>query len=364
MSTRIFRSRFFFFWSVVLLCVSAIRVQAQQPVPDSGQHYWWKGGYPRRPKQNPEARVLPLIRVVGNKLVNALGDTILFRGVSIADPDKISAQGHWNRLLFEHVRKMGAMIVRIPVHPISWHERGADRYLPLLDSAVDWCTGLGMYVDIDWHSIGNLEMELFQAPMYNTTKRETYTFWRTMARHFRNNNTVAFFELFNEPTSYRGQLGTVSWTAWKTINENIIHLIRAFDTQTIPLVAGFDWAYDLTPLREAPINASGIAYVTHPYPNKRTPPWEPKWEEDFGFAASNYPVIATEIGFAARPGEPAGPDDYGDHIISYLESRGIGWIAWVYDPDWGPPLIKSWDSFALTGAGEFFKKAMQEKNRK
>ncbi len=35
----------------------------------------------------------------------------------------------------------------------------------------------------------------------------------------------------------------------------MIHLIRSFDTETIPLVAGFDWAYDLTPLREEPINA-------------------------------------------------------------------------------------------------------------
>jgi len=26
-----------------------------------------------------------------------------------------------------------------------------------------------------------------------------------------------------------------------------IETIRAFDTETIPLVAGFDWAYDLSP---------------------------------------------------------------------------------------------------------------------
>ena len=30
---------------------------------------------------------------------------------------------------------------------------------------------------------------------------------------------------------------------------HMIGLIRAYDTNTIPLVAGLDWAYDLTPLK-------------------------------------------------------------------------------------------------------------------
>lgn len=48
-------------------------------------------------------------------------------------------------------------------------------------------------------------------------------------------------------------------------------------------------------------------------------PWPPKWEEDFGFAAANYPIIATEIG------------------------------------------LKSWDGYELTEMGKYFKKAMSGK---
>ena len=44
----------------------------------------------------------------------------------------------------------------------------------------------------------------------------------------------------------------MTWDEWKKINEDIIKLIRAFDNETIPLVAGFDWAYDLTPLNYDP----------------------------------------------------------------------------------------------------------------
>jgi aryl-phospho-beta-D-glucosidase BglC (GH1 family) len=345
---------------LIILTISLQYAQSQSTV-ENNYHAWWNEGYPARPAKNSKAKLMPLIMVKGNKFLNAKGDTILFRGVSIADPDKIDHEGHWNKLLFEKVKEMGVMLVRIPVHPVAWRERTPVNYLSLLDSAVSWCTDLGVYVDIDWHSIGNLEMELFQDPMYNTTRKETYEFWQTISRHFAGNNTVAFYELFNEPTTYRGQLGNISWSEWKKINENIIQLIRTFDPETIPLVAGFDWAYDLTPLLEEPINAVGIGYVTHPYPNKRSQPWEPKWEENFGFAAQHYPLIATEIGFNVRKGDPEdGAENYGTRITKYLESNGISWLAWDFDPEWGPQLLSSWN-YELTASGKFFKKAMQKK---
>jgi hypothetical protein len=186
---------------------------------------------------------------------------------------------------------------------------------------------------IDWHSIGNLKMEIFQDPMYNTTKVETYEFWRTIARHFKGNNTAAFYEIFNEPTLYRGELGRMSWDEWKKINEDIISLIRAYDKERIPLIAGLDWAYDLTPLLINPIEDEGIGYVTHPYPSKRSKPYELKWEENFGFAANQYPLIETEIGFTQGKEGISDNSDYGSAIISYLERKGISWNAWVFDPD-------------------------------
>lgn len=348
---------------VVMMFVASClhpEVFAQQKATAKKYHEWWNDPYPRRP-ENPLAKKLPLIQVKGNVFVNSSGDTVLFRGLSISDPDKIENQGHWNKRHFEKVKEMGAMLVRIPVHPIAWRERTPEKYLALLDQAVDWCAELGMYVIIDWHSIGNLKMELFQHPMYNTTHHETYEFWRTIAQHFSGNNTVAFYEIFNEPTLYNGQLGSMTWSEWRKINEDIIHLIRYSDKETIPLVAAFDWAYDLNPLREEPVNAEGIAYVSHPYPFKRSQPWEPKWEENFGFAASRYPVVATEIGFGFNEEEGDGADHYGSRIVKYLEGRGISWVAWVFDPEWEPRMFKSWETYELTGCGAFFKQALHGK---
>jgi endoglucanase len=345
--------------AALLCCGGTATAQGTATKQEKKVHEWWNERFPGEPLSSPNGKKLPLISVRGNRFVDPAGNPVLFRGVSISDPDKIEAQGHWNRELFIKVRQMGARLVRIPVHPIAWRERTPQGYLALLDQAVEWCTEQGLYVDLDWHSIGNLKTGLFESPMYVTSLEETSQFWRIVAGHFAGNNTVAFLELYNEPSLGGGRFGRVSWDEWKKINEDLIALVRSYDPQAIPLVAGFDWAYDLSPLRINPIAAEGIGYVTHPYPTKRPRPWEPKWEVDFGFAAGRYPIIATEIGYFIRKGSPASDAEYGPAIVKYLEGRGISWLAWVYDTEWGPPLIKSWDTNEFTESGEFFSQAMQ-----
>ena len=361
MNSNLIPMRFLTKYTAIRISLGAalVATAAQaQTVPAARTHTWWHDtGAGVRP-YTANAKKLPLISVKGNKFVDPQGATVLFRGLSISDPDKLEMQGHWNREYFVKVAEMGTHVVRIPVHPIAWRERTPAEYLKLLDQAVEWSTDLGMYVDLDWHSIGNLTTGVFQDPMYDTSLQETYEFWRIMARHFAGHNTVAFFELFNEPTTFRNQLGPVSWDDWKKINENIIAIIRVNNAKAIPLVAGFDWAYDLTPLILSPIAAEGVGYVVHPYANKRQRPWEPKWEEDFGFAAATYPVVATEFGGFSEPAAGvAGQVPYGPSIIKYLESKGISWMVWCFDPEWGPTLISDWN-YTLNASGEFAKQAM------
>ncbi|HEU5078865.1 MAG TPA: cellulase family glycosylhydrolase [Opitutaceae bacterium] len=325
---------------------------------------WWDSPDPARAKENPEATKAARVRVEKNKFVNEAGETILFRGVSVADPDLLEYEGHWNKQLFQQVKNLGATIVRLPVHPAGWRARTPEKYIQLLDQAASWCTELGLYVIIDWHSIGNLRTGLYQNPMYDTDRRETFAFWRAIARHFGQHHTVAFYELFNEPTSFNGTLGRANWSDWRETNEELIALVRANGGAGIPLVAGFDWAYDLTPIIEDPVRAPGIAYVAHPYSNKRSQPWEPKWEEDFAFAARRFPVVATEIGFDLRSGETINDDHYANRVTRFLESHGISWLAWVYDPTWWPAMLKSWDHYELSAPGEFFKTALQRPPQK
>jgi aryl-phospho-beta-D-glucosidase BglC (GH1 family) len=252
------------------------------------------------------------------------------------------------------------------VHPAAWRERGEEAYVALLDDGLRWAEEASLYVIIDWHSMGNLRTELFQAPMYNTTKTETLRFWKSIAGRYGERTVVAFYELFNEPTRFNGTLGRISWDDFKRYMEEIIYVIRAHDAQGIPLVAGFNWAYDLTEPAANPIDAPGVAYVTHPYPQKRAQPWEEQWQADWGFMAERYPVIATEFGFMSADGPGAhvpviADETYGEAIIDFFEKRGISWVAWVFDPVWSPQLIESWD-FNPTPQGRFFRQKLRELN--
>ncbi len=315
----------------------------------------------------PATAQVPFVRVEGNHFVDEHGQTVVFRGVSFSDPDRLEKSGQWNRAYFEAARAWNANIVRFPVHPRAWRERGEEAYLALLDQGIAWAGELGMYVIIDWHSIGNLRTELFQHPMYNTTKTETFRFWKTIAARYDEQPVVAFYELFNEPTVYNGTLGTMTWADQKALMEEIIGIIYAHDTTVIPLVAGFNWAYELGSVIEHPIAFPGVAYVTHPYPQKRPAPWIDQWEADWGHVADTYPIVATEFGFMSADGRGAhvpviGDETYGEALIGYFEQKGISWTAWVFDPVWSSQLIENWE-FEPTRQGRFFRDKMMALNK-
>lgn len=306
---------------------------------------------------------LSRVSVNDNDFVTEDGKTIIFRGLNTSDPDKLDNEGHWNKAYFEEIKNWGANIVRFPVHPTAWVKRGKENYLKLLDDGIQWAGELGMYVIIDWHSIGNLRTEMYQHDMYDTTKKQTFDFWRTIGKKYGDNTIVAFYELFNEPTTYNQELGTITWDQWKELNKEMITIVRANGGKGIPLVAGFNWAYDLTPVKESPIEVEGIAYVSHPYPQKREKPWEKQWENDWGFVKEKYPLILTEIGFSG-PEDPGAhipvisDESYGEAITNYSDKKEISYVVWVFDPQWAPRLFEDWN-YTPSRHGKYFKKKLQ-----
>jgi len=303
------------------------------------------------------------VKVKGNKFVGPDGNEVVFKGLCFSDPVKLVADGHWNEEYFAKAAEWGANVVRFAVHPANLNAMGWDRAFEVFDQGIEWAKKYGMYVIMDWHSIGNLKDQLYTSPMYNTTKEETFKFWRTVASRYSDEPAVALYELFNEPTVTAPEVGDCSWQEWKQLQEQIIDTVRTYNPNAICLCAGFNWAYDLTPVAAQPIERPGVAYVAHPYPMKRSQPWEEQWEMDFGYVADTYPVVCTEIGFCLED-EPGAhipvisTPEYGSHITSYLDSKGISFTVWCFDPDWAPMLIKDW-SFAPTTQGEYFKEYLQ-----
>lgn len=336
---------------------------------------WWTIPYPGRFDTALLSKKQSLISVKGNSFVDSEGNTFVFRGMNIADPDKLAREGQWAKPLFEEVHRWGANHIRLPIHPIAWRHRGSDWYFARLDEAVSWANALDMYLIIDWHSIGNLETELFQHPQYVTDIAETANFWKSIAHRYKGVATVAVYEIFNEPTddfvgSGKGSLGKASWDAWRNTLEDLIDLIFVYDSDVIPLVAGFNWAYDLGDVADKPIRREGVAYAIHPYPQKSKPDsntrkaFHEAWQKHWGWVAESYPVMATELGWVKEDGYGAhipvinNDGSYGPNIVSFMEERGISWTGWCFDPAWSPTMIKDWD-FTATEQGQFFKEVMQ-----
>lgn len=335
---------------------------------------WWNIPYPQSFDAKKLERQQSLIKVQGKGFVTEDGKAFIFRGVNIADPGKLHQQGRWNKALFEEIHRWGANTIRIPIHPLSWRKYGKDWFFERLDEATLWANSLDMYLIVDWHSIGNLEAEMYQHVMYETTQKETADFWRKIALRYRTVPTIAVYEIFNEPThNYIGtgnfSLGKASWETWRNLLEDNIDLIRLYNKNAIPLVAGYNWAYDLSPIANAPVRRDNIAYAIHPYPQKAKPQEPTKanfvalWESTWGYVADKYPLIATELGWAKETDYGAhvpvinNDGTYGPNIIEYMAKKGISYTVWIFDPDWSPVMIKDWN-FTPSEQGEFFKKEM------
>lgn len=335
---------------------------------------WWHIPYPDRFDTALLNNDQSLISVKGNRFFDSQGVEFQFRGVSIADPYKLDFQGHWNQALFEELQRWGVNSVRLPIHPLAWRNKGAKWYFDRIDEAVVWANALDMYLVIDWHSIGNLEAEMFQHPMYVTSRVETFNFWKGIAHRYLNVPTIAVYELFNEPTDNfvgagAGSLGKAPWANWRDIQEDLIDLVYIYDKSAIPLIAGFNWAYDLSEIADNPIRREGIAYAIHPYPQKVKPDKNTQtsyfelWQQQWGYVADNYPMIATELGWAKEDEYGAhvpvinNDGSYGPNIVTFMEDRHISWMVWNFDPEWGPTMIKDWD-FTPTSQGRFFKEVM------
>lgn len=308
------------------------------------------------------------LHVEGNQIVDCLNEPVMLTGLAFADPYiYIYDNQHWSEELFQMAAHWGANIVRIPVLPGYRHNYGETNYAQLLDQSVEWAKKWGMYVIIDWHPIGdliNLEFDTNEDPEHvnECTKEETIIFWREMAQRYANEPAVAFFEIMNEPADMGGV--PVTWDQWRIVLQEIITNIRVYNTNTIPIVAGLDWAYDLTEVLSNPVTNSGIAYASHPYPENATnepwSPWEEKWETKWGHVKAQYPVFVTEFGFEPYDGgfEPArGTTNYGRHIIDYCTASNISWTVWCLHPTWQPTLISNW-MYAETVSGKFFKSVL------
>jgi aryl-phospho-beta-D-glucosidase BglC (GH1 family) len=276
--------------------------------------------------------------------VDDLGNTTIFRGVSAIDPvlqrySESGEQAAWSERYYHEMGRWGANVVRIPILPSSLREYGMEKTLETLDQTIRWAAANGMYVIIDFHSLGWPPDGFYppNSPWYRTTDSEILDFWVRVSTRYADENTVAFYELFNEPVTrtshadYSGKSASLTdWVVWKQYAEAVISVIRVHDAHKIILVGGLQYSYDLSFVPQLPIAGQNVGYSVHPYFH---PGWAKGWDEAFGNLSAEYAIFATEFGCEkqdcaeeARMGLP-----YMQSVIDYLEWKEISWTVWIFD---------------------------------
>lgn len=300
--------------------------------------------------------------IEGNKIVDDKGVEHVFRGVNVLDPGWMDAiYYNLNDAYFSQLAAWNVKIIRIPVHPAAYKYYGQEIYFKLLDKMIGLAAKHEIYSIIDFHSIGfppdqsSMYLEGVNTPwtgsIYNYSENDLESFWDAASKHYKDDDRVVFYELFNEPTSGVGGIALSSWLAWKAEAEKLIDIIRANDPDSKIIVGGLGYSYDISFAYDNPIARANIVYGTHPYPNQ-----EKSNYDAFIKVREKYPVFATEFGFDSDAiGKHYQADaQYAADLVSTLESNKISWTVWHFSPDWAPALIQDWD-YMPTISGTTFK---------
>lgn len=278
-------------------------------------------------------RTLPRLTVAGNRLMIRCGDRIV--------PTRLKGI---NRSGLQH--KLGLRLAGFGMDPTPELQRWRDEWrtvavrVPLaqtyylfyqqyrddLDLLVAAARSLGLYLILELHGY-DAENLHHQQPDPNATPG----FWAQLARRY-GAETHVVFDLWNEPWG-------VQWAQWKGNAELILRAIRgAGATDTLVLVGGLDYAYDLSPLLDPQNriqNLGPVIYATHPYPLKSRPPsMAAEWDAKFGNVARIVPVILGEYGVDDSRTEPFGLGDVAaarawmEKLHAYVDQHELSALAW------------------------------------
>ena len=326
---------------------------------------------------------LPELIASGNRILRSdTGQPILLRGVNRSGLEytQPSASGFLAAAgltagEIQHIAEdWRCTILRVPFNQ-AWALYGtnghsAEEYLAALDQVIDWAAAQGIYtvLDLQWldaDTAYGFTVDQTGAKVANHVpplpNLDTVSLWTTLAQRYCHEPAV-LFDLFNEPhqpleddsnplylVDSDGSIGEsntrfAGWQEWLGWADLLISAVRLTRPGGLILLGGVDWAFDLRGIR---IDAPGIVYSAHIYPNRKPSTW---WQAIGG--AKEVPVFLGEWG---------GTDNdlaFGRRLLKAIEARGLGWTAWSW-VDY-PPLVQSprEPDYRPTAFGELVRNAL------
>lgn len=210
----------------------------------------------------------------------------------------------------------GAVVVRLPLAQDLYLDSAA--YRDDVDRVVSSCRRLGLYLILEDHGYSD---------RLNIGRPDARTadLWQALAGRY-GGDTHVLFDLLNEPHD-------IDWPTWRAAAEDLLRVVRGAGAQeTLVLLGGVDWAYDLSALTrpEARITGLGpVIYATHPYPFKGDPPHRSReWDRFFGEPSRHVPVILGEYGVAEMAADAAMARAWMAELHEYVDRLGLSALAW------------------------------------
>lgn len=318
----------------------------------------------------------PQLHVAGNKLVNAVGRPVILRGVNRSGGEYscVKGNGVWDgpmdQAAVAAIKSWHVNAVRVPLNEACWngqsyvnpadagknYQRAVTAYVRLLNQ-----NGLVAILDLQWSDGAyagpdlacRLTEALCEKPMPD--RAEAIPFWTSVARTFADRDAVVF-DLFNEPFPEAANHGheTEAWRCWRDGGsacsgiiypvagmQSLVDAIRSTGANNVLMLSGLDFANDLSQwLAYEPTDpdhnlvASWHGYSFNPCHN------ESCWNSEVAPVIGKVPVIAAEIG------DNTCSSGFLDTLMSWLDAKSTGYLAWAWNADFscasGPSLITSY----------------------
>lgn len=253
------------------------------------------------------------LSVKGTELVDKNGKPYQLKGVSTHGLSWFPA--YVNKEAFSDLRNYGVNAMRLAMYTddVSGYCNGGDQtqLKKLIDTGVQACEELGMYVIIDWHILSDNDPTIHM--------EEAKLFFDEISKKYADKEHV-IYEICNEPN------GGTNWETVKAYAQTVIPIIRKQDKDAIIIVGTPNWSQDVDIASENPIEGeSNIMYAVHFYASTHKQDIRDKVE------------TARNNGIAVIISECSICDDSGNGVIDYdeaekwaelIEKDNLSFFAW------------------------------------
>lgn len=205
-----------------------------------------------------------------------------------------------------------------------------------LENCLNWCAARGMYVIVDLHAApgaqgtdANISDALVANDLWNRTLFQDVTvrLWQAIVTRYINNNTVAFWDLINEPNNVPG-----GGPAIFNLTNRLVNAVRALGDSHLIMIEGNGWGNNYDYLEPNNFtNRSNLVYNAHRY-------WIPEGDDNIRDGNPNQInrlINLTE--FRSRWNVPVWVGETGENSDAWLRQNvdklngaGIGWCHWTY----------------------------------